>query len=94
MKRTCIAFVAAAGLAFAYGAAGGSLIAQSSVPEIGFDTNADLLRTLGATGDVEDAARLLTAAIDGLISQQLAAETPLTVPELARILAPLLQVRP
>jgi DNA-binding transcriptional regulator YbjK len=58
------------------------------------DLYADLLRTLGATGDVEDAARLLTAAIDGLISQQLAAETPLTVPELARILAPLLQVRP
>jgi DNA-binding beta-propeller fold protein YncE len=45
MKRTCIAFVAAAGLAFVFGAAGGSLIAQSPVPEIGFDTNADLLRT-------------------------------------------------
>lgn len=52
---------------------------------------AHLLRSLGATRDVEDGARLLTAAIDGLVSQQLAAETPLDVPEVARILAPLLQ---
>jgi TetR/AcrR family transcriptional regulator, regulator of biofilm formation and stress response len=51
---------------------------------------AQLLRTLGHTGDVEDRARLLTAAIDGLVSQQLAAETPLGVDEVARILAPLL----
>ena len=52
---------------------------------------AHLLRSLGATRDVEDGARLLTAAIDGLVSQQLAAETPLDVPEVARILAPLLR---
>ncbi len=54
------------------------------------DLYAHLLRSLGATRDVEDTARLLTAAIDGLVSQQLAAETPLDVPEVARILAPLL----
>jgi len=52
---------------------------------------AQLLRSLGATGDVADRARLLTAAIDGLVSQQLAAETPLAVGEVARILAPLLE---
>jgi hypothetical protein len=52
---------------------------------------AHLLRSLGVTRDVEDGARLLTAAIDGLVSQQLAAETPLDVPEVARILAPLLR---
>ena len=52
---------------------------------------AHLLRSLGAARDVEDSARLLTAAIDGLVSQQLAAETPLDVPEVARILAPLLR---
>jgi len=55
------------------------------------DLYAQLLRALGATRDVEDGARLLTAAIDGLVSQQLAAETPLDVPEVARILAPLLR---
>jgi DNA-binding transcriptional regulator YbjK len=52
---------------------------------------AHLLRSLRATRDVEDGARLLTAAIDGLVSQQLAAERPLDVPEVARILAPLLR---
>jgi DNA-binding transcriptional regulator YbjK len=56
------------------------------------DLYAHLLRALGATGPVDDAARLLTAAIDGLISQQLAADAPLGVPELARILAPLLRL--
>jgi DNA-binding transcriptional regulator YbjK len=56
------------------------------------DLYAHLLRALGATGAVDDAARLLTAAIDGLISQQLAADAPLAVPELARVLAPLLTV--
>ena len=40
MRRILTAFVAAAVLAF-----GGSLVAQTSVPEIAFDTNADLLRT-------------------------------------------------
>jgi DNA-binding transcriptional regulator YbjK len=52
---------------------------------------AQLLRSLGVTRHVEDGARLLTAAIDGLVSQQLAAERPLDVPEVARILAPLLR---
>jgi TetR/AcrR family transcriptional regulator, regulator of biofilm formation and stress response len=56
------------------------------------DLYAHLLRTLGATEGVDDAARLLTAAIDGLVSQQLAAEAPLGVPELTRILEPLLRV--
>jgi TetR/AcrR family transcriptional regulator, regulator of biofilm formation and stress response len=56
------------------------------------DLYAHLLRVLGATGPVQDAARVLSAAIDGLISQQLATDTPLSVPELARILAPLLRV--
>ena len=51
---------------------------------------AHALRSLGARGDVGDRARLLTAAIDGLVSQQLAAETPLDVRAVARILAPLL----
>lgn len=54
------------------------------------DLYARALRTLGARGDVGDRARLLTAAIDGLISQQLAADTPLDTRALARILAPLL----
>ena len=45
MKRTFIAFLAAAGITVAYGLAAGSLVAQSSVPEMAFDTNADLLRT-------------------------------------------------
>jgi DNA-binding beta-propeller fold protein YncE len=46
MKRTLNAFVAAAVIAWgAYGAFGGSLVAQTSVPEISFDTNTDLLRT-------------------------------------------------
>jgi hypothetical protein len=43
MKRTVNALVAAAGIA--YWAFGGSLVAQTSVPEIAFDTNADILRT-------------------------------------------------
>jgi streptogramin lyase len=43
MKRTFTTFVAAAGLAV--WAFGGSLVAQTSVPEIAFDTNADILRT-------------------------------------------------
>ena len=42
MSRIFTAVVAAAILAL-----GGSLIAQSSVPEIAFDTNADLLKTPG-----------------------------------------------
>jgi hypothetical protein len=54
------------------------------------DLYAHLLRGLGVTEGVGDAARLLTAAIDGLVSQQLAAEEPLAVPELTRILRPLL----
>ena len=40
MNRTCTAFLAALVLA-----GGASLLAQTSVPEIAFDTNADLLRT-------------------------------------------------
>ena len=40
MTRTVHAFVAAAILAY-----GGSLVAQNSVPDIAFDTNADLLKT-------------------------------------------------
>jgi DNA-binding beta-propeller fold protein YncE len=40
MTRTLDAFVAAAILAFS-----GSLVAQSSVPDVAFDTNADLLKT-------------------------------------------------
>ena len=40
MSRTFNAFVAAAILAF-----GGSLVAQNTVPEIPFDTNADVLKT-------------------------------------------------
>ncbi len=43
MKRMLIAVGIAAGLA--YSGVSGSLVAQSSVPEIAFDTNADLLRT-------------------------------------------------
>jgi streptogramin lyase len=43
MKRTFTAFAAAAGLAV--WAFGNSLVAQTSVPEITFDTNADILRT-------------------------------------------------
>jgi hypothetical protein len=45
MTRTFIAFLTAAGLALAYGTLAGPLVAQSAVPEIAFDTNADLLRT-------------------------------------------------
>jgi sugar lactone lactonase YvrE len=46
MKRLLNAFVAAAVIAWgAFGAFGGSLVAQTSVAEISFDTNTDLLRT-------------------------------------------------
>jgi hypothetical protein len=45
MKRILIAFLTAAGITLAYGLAGGPLDAQTAVPEIAFDTNADLLRT-------------------------------------------------
>jgi DNA-binding beta-propeller fold protein YncE len=43
MKRMLIGVVVAAGLA--WGAFGGSLVAQSSSPEIAFDSNADFIRT-------------------------------------------------
>jgi DNA-binding transcriptional regulator YbjK len=47
----------------------------------------DVLRTLGATDDVRSAAQLVTATVDGLVAQQLAAAEPLDRPALAAILA-------
>jgi TetR/AcrR family transcriptional regulator, regulator of biofilm formation and stress response len=54
------------------------------------DLHAELLRALGATGDVTHAAMLLGAAIDGLVAQQLVAAEPLPADELAAVLEPLL----
>jgi TetR/AcrR family transcriptional regulator, regulator of biofilm formation and stress response len=49
-----------------------------------------VLRTIGATGDVEARARLLAAAVDGLVSQQLVSPDPLDRAALADVLRPLL----
>jgi DNA-binding transcriptional regulator YbjK len=47
----------------------------------------DVLRSLGATGDVRSAAQLMTATVDGLVAQQLASAEPLDRPALAAVLA-------
>jgi DNA-binding transcriptional regulator YbjK len=54
------------------------------------DLYRDVLRTIGATADLEARARLLAAAVDGLVSQQLASPDPLDRATLAAVLRPLL----
>jgi TetR/AcrR family transcriptional regulator, regulator of biofilm formation and stress response len=49
-----------------------------------------VLRSIGAQGDVEARARLLAAAVDGLVSQQLVSPAPLDRKALAVVLKPLL----
>jgi DNA-binding transcriptional regulator YbjK len=50
----------------------------------------EVLRAIGATTDLESRARLLAAAVDGLVGQQLASSTPLDRAALAEVLRPLL----
>jgi DNA-binding transcriptional regulator YbjK len=54
------------------------------------DLYRDVLRAIGATTDLEPRARLLAAAVDGLVSQQLASPAPLDRAALADVLRPLL----
>lgn len=58
------------------------------------DLYTDVLRTVGVTGDVDARARLLSAAVDGLVGQQLATGAPLDRAALARVLAPLFEDAP
>ncbi len=58
------------------------------------DLYADVLGTAGVTGDLRARARLLSAAADGLVGQQLATGAPRDRAELARILTPLFQDAP
>jgi DNA-binding transcriptional regulator YbjK len=53
------------------------------------DLYREILVIVGATGDVEARARLLGAAVDGLVSQQLASDDPLAPATVAAVLAPL-----
>jgi DNA-binding transcriptional regulator YbjK len=53
------------------------------------DLYRDVLRAIGATTDVEPRARLLAAAVDGLVSQQLVSPAPLDRAALAAVLRPL-----
>jgi DNA-binding transcriptional regulator YbjK len=55
------------------------------------DLYRDVLRSIGATADLEARARLLAAAVDGLVSQQLAGAKPLDRAALAAVLRPLLE---
>jgi DNA-binding transcriptional regulator YbjK len=50
---------------------------------------ADVLRAIGVTRGVPAAARLLSAAVDGLVAQQLTTDAPLDRAALTRVLAPL-----
>jgi len=50
-----------------------------------------MLHTIGATGDLRARARLLSAAVDGLVGQQLATGAPRDRAALAGILAPLFE---
>jgi DNA-binding transcriptional regulator YbjK len=52
---------------------------------------AAVLAAIGWTGDPRTRARLISAAVDGLVGQQLAAEAPLGRAALTRILAPLFE---
>lgn len=58
------------------------------------DLYADVLATVGVTGDLRARARLLSAAVDGLVGQQLATGAPHDRAALARILAPLFEEAP
>jgi hypothetical protein len=56
------------------------------------DCHADVLRELGATGDVATGAQLLSAVGDGLVAQQLAVGEPLGLAELTAVYERLLRV--
>lgn len=50
-----------------------------------------VLRAAGATGDLQARAQLLSAAVDGLVGQQLATGAPRNRAALARVLAPMFE---
>jgi DNA-binding transcriptional regulator YbjK len=55
------------------------------------DLYREVLDTIGVRRDVQARARLLAAAVDGLVSQQLVSPAPLDREALAAVLAPLLE---
>lgn len=56
------------------------------------DLYREVLRTIGVQRDIEARARLLAAAVDGLVSQQLVSPAPLDRDALAVVLGPLVEV--